>query len=320
MDFFSLQCFLEVAKELNFTRAAANLYITQQNLSLHIKKLEDYYGVRLLERRPRVRLTYAGTLLLEAAQNIQNIDKQLQARLSYMVENNYGSLRIGISPARVQGFLPLIVPLFHRQYPNVTLTLVEDHTAQLEEKLQKGDLDVVISSRFHDTRLDNPLFSYLNLMCERLFFLVSDQLLHKHYPAASGEELAQKGVYMRELMDVPLILSPARTRIHAAVEQLFLKEGRKPNQLIVSNRGSSMLSLCRQGYCAALILEMILISSAAEMPQLLESLHVIPLRDETLLNTVALVYRKDEVQPKYMLTFMEMTKEIFQRNFHAGQG
>ncbi len=317
MNFFSLRCFIELAKELNFTRAAANMYITQQNLSLHIKKLEDCYGVKLFDRKPQVRLTFAGTQLLEAARQMLKIDEQLKARLSYMTENNYGTLRIGISPARVQGFLPLIVPLFNKVHPNVTLTLVEAHTAQLEELLQKGELDIVIASRCREPRFDNPLFSYLDLMQEHLFFLVSEELLKKYYPAADGKKLMRSGAHMRELMDIPLILSPARTRIHAAVEQLFIKEDRKPNQLIVSNRGSSMLSLCRQGYCAALVLEMILVSSSAERPSLLKDLLVIPLLDETLLNALALVCRKDEVHPKYMLTFMDLTAKIFQNNFRA---
>ena len=315
MDFFSFLCFIELAKELNFTRAAANLFVSQQCLSQHIKKLEDHYGVALFERKPRVRLTFAGSLLLDAASQILKIDNQLKAQLSYVTKNQFGTVKVGITPARVQGFLPLIVPPFHKLYPNVSLTLVEAHTAELERKLLKGEVDVILASRFNDPRLDNPLFTYTELMCERLFLVVSDELLMRHYPQLSGRELAQTGAHMRQLMELPLIMSPSTSRVQASVEQLFFKENRRPVQRIVSNRGSSMLSLCRQGFCAALLLEMILFTATAETPAMLKDLHIIPLLDESLTNTVALIHRSDEVLPQYLKTFMHLTQELFAPHF-----
>lgn len=315
MDFFSLLCFVELSKELNFTRAAGNLFISQQSLSQHIKRLEDHYGVTLFTRKPKVTLTYAGSLFLEPARQILKLDSQLKAQMTYVTENQCGNINIGITPARVQGFLPLIVPLFQEQYPHVTLTLVEAHTAELEERLIKGEVDVIIASRFRDPRLDNPLFNYCQLMNERLFFLVSDELLSRYYPGLSGEELSRRGAYIKELMDIPLIMSPTKSRIQASVEQLFFTEGKKPNQLIVSNRGSSMLSLCCRGYCATLLLEMILSTSAVETPYILEQLNVIPLLDPTLINTPSLIWRANETLPKYLHSFMDLAKQLFKTNF-----
>lgn len=315
MDFFSLLCFVELSKELNFTRAAGNLFISQQSLSQHIKRLEDHYGVTLFTRKPKVTLTYAGSLFLEPAKQILKLDSQLKAQMTYVTEHQCGTINVGITPARVQGFLPLIVPLFYERYPNVTLTLVEAHSAELEEKLIKGEVDIIIASHFRDPRLDNPLFNYSQLMNERLFLLVSDELLVRHYPGLSGKELSHRGAYIKELMDIPLIMSPARSRIQASVEQLFFKESRKPNQLIVSNRGSSMLSLCSRGYCAALVLEMILSTSVAETPHILEQLHIIPLLDPTLINTPSLIWRNNETLPKYLLSFMDLTRQLFRTNF-----
>ena len=52
MNFLHLKYFLLVAEELNITRAAERLYISQQSLSNHIQRLEQYYGTKLFYRKP----------------------------------------------------------------------------------------------------------------------------------------------------------------------------------------------------------------------------------------------------------------------------
>ena len=68
MDFRSLQYFIAVAQELNFTRAAEKLQMSQPPLSSQIKALEEELGVQLFIRgKRRLTLTEAGTLLLQRA-------------------------------------------------------------------------------------------------------------------------------------------------------------------------------------------------------------------------------------------------------------
>ena len=52
MDTLSLYYFSELAKDLHITRTANRLFISQQTLSNHIMRLEEYYGVKLLNRKP----------------------------------------------------------------------------------------------------------------------------------------------------------------------------------------------------------------------------------------------------------------------------
>ena len=60
MDLISLYYFQELSKDLNMTKTAQRLYISQQTLSNHIQRLEQYYGVQLLYRKPSLSLTCAG--------------------------------------------------------------------------------------------------------------------------------------------------------------------------------------------------------------------------------------------------------------------
>ena len=55
MNLLSLYYFVELAKELHVTNTAQKLYISQQNLSQHIQRLEQYYGVPLFHRKPKLR-------------------------------------------------------------------------------------------------------------------------------------------------------------------------------------------------------------------------------------------------------------------------
>ena len=74
MDFRSLQYFIAVAQELNFTRAAEKLQMSQPPLSSQIKALEEELGVQLFIRgKRRLTLTEAGTLLLQRAVQLMEL-------------------------------------------------------------------------------------------------------------------------------------------------------------------------------------------------------------------------------------------------------
>jgi len=315
MDLQSFIYFNELAKELNFTRAAENLYTSQQSLSQHIKRLETHYGVELFERKPHVRLTYAGKLLLEASRQILDIENSLKAQLSYVNQNQCGIITLGLPSSRAHTFLPVLFPRFKELYPHITFSLVEGHTGALEKMLQNGELDIMIGSKHGDSRLTNPLFHYIPLLNETLYFLVADNLLKEYFPNTwpRCKEDMKHGIYMKDFMDLPLIMDAQTSRIQASVNQLFLHENRKPNLCIESNRGSSLLSLCTEGYCAVFVLQMILHSSLAEDPDLKRKVNIFPLLDHSLKNSVVLIHRQDKIIPKYLVDFISLTRDLFKR-------
>ena len=67
MDLISLYYFSELAKDLHMTRTANRLFISQQTLSNHIQRLEEYYGTKLFHRKPALSLTTAGEFVLSFA-------------------------------------------------------------------------------------------------------------------------------------------------------------------------------------------------------------------------------------------------------------
>ena len=114
MDLISLYYFQELSKDLNMTKTAERLYISQQTLSNHIQRLEQYYGTklfyRLFYRKPSLSLTCAGEFVLSFAQVVGKEERNLKDILSDVEHQERGTLRFGASMARGSQFLPIILP------------------------------------------------------------------------------------------------------------------------------------------------------------------------------------------------------------------
>ena len=108
MNLRSIEYFLVVAEELNVTRAAERLVISQQALSSHIKRLEDEYNVELFYRKPVFRLTPAGQQMVFFGKQILQSEASMRAAFSDITENARATLRFGISRMRADIFFPMI--------------------------------------------------------------------------------------------------------------------------------------------------------------------------------------------------------------------
>ena len=96
----SLKCFAAAAEELNFTRAAKRLFISQQALSSHISKLEEYYGVRLFDRGIPMTLTDAGRALQKHAREILSSVDDYAREVQDIKNFRQGELTVGIPVTR----------------------------------------------------------------------------------------------------------------------------------------------------------------------------------------------------------------------------
>jgi DNA-binding transcriptional LysR family regulator len=139
-----LKAFVAVAEDLHFSRAAVRLNIVQPALSMQIRTLEDMLGVRLFNRTRRdVSLTEPGRLFLEEAKRVLGqLDRAVDV-VRRAGRGEAGRLAIGYSAATAySGLLSRVVGAFHKQYPDVVLTIREMHPALQREALRQGDLDV----------------------------------------------------------------------------------------------------------------------------------------------------------------------------------
>lgn len=142
---FRLKVFHTVAKRLNFTKAAEELFITQPAVTKHIKELENHFKVKLFDRNgSKIQLTAAGTTLLQYVEQIFSIYNNMEIELGAFTQNKTGNLRIGASTTAAQYILPPILASFHSKFKDVHIQLITGNSEHIETSLQNGEIDLGI--------------------------------------------------------------------------------------------------------------------------------------------------------------------------------
>jgi DNA-binding transcriptional LysR family regulator len=195
MNLRALQCFVILAEELNFSRAAERLHIAQPALSQQIRSLEDRLGTQLVDRARRpLTLTEAGLYLCTEARQILGALEQASLAAQEIGVGRRGWLSIGFTRSAMYSILPPALKAFHHAYPQVELKLFEMLTEEQADALR--DMRIHVGIGRQPLAIDGCT-SY-PLLRERVMVA-----LEPGHPLA-----AQKKVKMAELAETPLILYP----------------------------------------------------------------------------------------------------------------
>ena len=191
----SLEYFAVAAEELNFTRAARRLFISQQALSNHILKLEEYYGVRLFDRGNPMTLTEAGKALQRHAKGILNSVEDSAREVQDIKNFKQGELTVGIPVTRGTIMLPPLLSAFHKMFPQIRLRLVEGTiSGNIADALYDGTADLCIGYQPEDTAelAVTPLFE------EKFVILVPNRLIKEYLSPGQQRTLGRDVVVYTE--------------------------------------------------------------------------------------------------------------------------
>ncbi|ERP91362.1 D-alanyl-D-alanine endopeptidase [Marinobacter sp. ES-1] len=143
MELRHLRCFLAVAEELHFARAAEKLHIEQSPLSRAIKELEEDLGEQLFVRTSRsTRLTRAGKLFLEHVPRVFTALEQARDSVKAAANGFHGQLRIALSDGVTPSRLPTLLAMCRQEEPEVEIRLFEVPLSQQLKGLQDDLYDV----------------------------------------------------------------------------------------------------------------------------------------------------------------------------------
>ena len=160
MDLQVLRFFVTVAQEGGFTAASEKLHYAQSNLSTRIRQMEEELGETLFYRNKRgVTLTAKGELFYEYANRILNMSEEAMTAMRDM-DHARGSLTIGSIEATALGDLPGLFAEYHRDYPDVKLSLTTDMNDVFVDKVLNREIDGAFVAESPERKELNELFGF----------------------------------------------------------------------------------------------------------------------------------------------------------------
>jgi DNA-binding transcriptional LysR family regulator len=227
---FRLNVFYTVAKRLSFTKAAAELFVTQPAVTKHIQELEHHFGTALFDRRGnQISLTSAGSVLLRHAETIMATYRQLEFDMNALKGQPGGTLRLGASTTVAQYVIPPVLARFHEQSADVSISMLSGNTEQVEQQLLNNDIDLgLVEGRTHhsDIRYTPFVKDELVLICR------SD------HPLADRDEIT-----LDELRAVPIVLRERGSGSLEVVEHALRGVGLRLTDLTVEMQLGSTESI-----------------------------------------------------------------------------
>jgi LysR family hydrogen peroxide-inducible transcriptional activator len=270
MELDQLRYFCAIVEAGGFSRAARQIHVSQPSLSQQIRKLEDELGARLFDRLGRsVRLTELGRAFLPRARGVL---RELEAARGDVLERKAsigGTICVGVIPTIAPYFLPSLLTAFSRLHPEARVTVVEEITPLLLEKLRTGSMDVALVAlplpvRGHE-------FEALPLLKEKLY-----AVLPSRHPLARGAQLS-----LGDLSEEPFLLLRDghcfRETAVAACKRAHLN----PQIVFESGQFSSILSMVSAGLGVSVVPEM----AVEKRP----GCRFVPLADERAFRTVGAI-------------------------------
>jgi len=147
MDFFELEAFVVLSRNLHFARAAEVINTSPSALSRIVGRLEDEAGTRLFDRDTRrVALTPAGLTFLGFAEDTLHRRDLLQQSLDNLDGQLRGTLRVYASVTACYTILPPLVEALGREHPELKLSVETGDPADAEGVLREGRVDLALAA------------------------------------------------------------------------------------------------------------------------------------------------------------------------------
>ncbi|MGB7244502.1 MAG: LysR family transcriptional regulator [Sulfitobacter sp.] len=218
IDLRNFRCFVAVAEELHFHRAAKKLGVAQPALSRTIRNLERDLGVVLFVRSNRsVEITTAGQTFLRGCKEVLNKTAQVVEDVQRVHEGKIGTLRIGYTDCAINGRAPALLKEFQRTHPDIELRLLHTVTSNQLVGLEDGIFDF----GFATGSVARPGFEFHRIQREMFVCVVYEGHRFANLPS----------VHIRNLAHEPMVQGAAKLweHFHSYLTPLYRKAGFEPH-------------------------------------------------------------------------------------------
>jgi DNA-binding transcriptional LysR family regulator len=243
MDLRHLRTFVTVAEQGTVSKAAARLGVAQPALSRQIQDLEEDLGIKLFDRiHRRLVLTSEGEQLLGDCHGILGAIGSLKERAHLLRRPDAGVLKVAATPQTIDGVLSDFLSHYGKRRPNVQIKLSEAFGAPLIEKLERGEVHLVITTA-GAIQASNHSFE--------IIWLPSLEFVAAFNPALQLEKA--DSIDVRGLGSHPLLLLDRSFAVRAAFDAACRVAEFKPNVSFESRTPHTLLALAEAGHGVAIV-------------------------------------------------------------------
>jgi DNA-binding transcriptional LysR family regulator len=243
MELRQLEYFVAVAEEANFTRAAERVHISQSGVSAQIRQLESDLGATLIDRSGRTAtLTAAGSAALVHARNVLAAVEATRRAVDEVTGLVQGRLVVGMITGCTVGALFDTLAAFHHAHPGVDISLIEESTEPLVQRVRNGDADLALVGTVGAPPLG----------------LGALPISNEHLVAAvpSDHPLARRGrIDLAEIANFPVVSMPEGTAPRTMFDRACAAGGVRPDIVLQASSPDAVADLAGRGLGVAILTE-----------------------------------------------------------------
>lgn len=309
MQLLSLYYFRELTVDLNITKTANRLFLSQQTLSSHILRMEKEYGVALFQRKPIFTLTAAGRYMLRFANRTLEEEKELKNIFSDVTHQECGTIRFGSNSVLANFAFPKIMPVFSQLYPKVRVQVTDDLSSHLEHQILNGQLDLALVSK---TKANPFLEEDFNLSYQ-IYMCIKEDLLDKYYGSQkeSLKKQAQHGVHIDDFPKLPLLLLTPPNVLGNNLLYCCQEAHFSPNIYMTTPYSGLTPLICTNTLAAVFLSHTCIASDGGGLSSDVNIFPLVHKNNTPVSQTMALIHRKNQYLPVYTKTFIKMLHKAF---------
>jgi len=290
MNLHQLRVFYEVASARSFTAAATRLRLTQPAATWQVKRLEEAYGLKFLDRvGHRVLLTEEGKVLFDFAGRLLRLAEEAEAAVTDLRGLPMGTLRIDATYIVGDYYLPGLLEALHRRHPGLTLQIGIGNSSQVIENTLAQRNDVGICA--HDP-------AHPKLEARRILTDVLVAVVGPAHPFARRRSIA-----LRELAGQPLILREQGSSPRRTIDDILARRGINPRVVVESASTPIIKRFAANGAGIGILSRRVV---AKELEDGL--LRLVPFRDAEVEYHFYLIRHRDRWASRSVQAFIEMTQ------------
>ncbi len=303
MNFKELEYILMIEEEKNVTKAAHRLFVTPSALNQHLHKLENEIGTPLFSKTDDGWIpTEAGEVYLDASKKILNIKKNAYNLITDISNAKDINLTIGIPPERGSDMFTSIYPIFHKEFPKVTINLIERSVTAQQELLNKGVIDISFITIMDSQKTNN---TYIHLKDEELFIVLSKENLKCNHSTVIDDSPFPY-LDLALLKDEEFAIMNKTSTFREVVDKILASEKIVPNILFETSRVSTIINVVSSNLCCGIVHESALIYDTSNV-----NLFCMKSRPKW---QIYATYKKGYHLTKPAKRFIELAKEYFDQD------